>query len=36
VEAALQACQGNWAQAARRLGIDSSNLHKLAHRLGMK
>src|SRR5690606_9783206 len=33
---ALAATQGNWAQAARALGLDPSNLHKLARRLGMK
>jgi anaerobic nitric oxide reductase transcription regulator len=33
---ALQACDGNWAAAARRLGLDASNLHKLARRLGIK
>ena len=33
---ALAATRGNWAQAARALGLDPSNLHKLARRLGMK
>ncbi|NUO88746.1 MAG: nitric oxide reductase transcription regulator, partial [Cupriavidus sp.] len=33
---ALRDHGGNWAQAARRLGIDASNLHKLARRLGCK
>ncbi|MFT0531502.1 nitric oxide reductase transcriptional regulator NorR [Castellaniella hirudinis] len=33
---ALAAAQGNWAQAAKALGLDASNLHKLAKRLGMK
>lgn len=33
---ALAAHQGNWAQAARQLDVDASNLHKLARRLGMK
>lgn len=28
--------QGSWAGAARALDIDSSNLHKLARRLGLK
>lgn len=28
--------QNNWAQAAKLLGIDASNLHKLAKRLGLK
>ncbi len=27
---------GNWAAAARQLGIHRSNLHKLARRLGIK
>jgi len=33
---ALAAQGGNWAQAARHLGVDASNLHKLARRLGIK
>jgi anaerobic nitric oxide reductase transcription regulator len=33
---ALAAHDGNWAQAARRLEVDASNLHKLARRLGLK
>jgi len=33
---ALQAHGGQWAAAARTLGLDASNLHKLARRLGMK
>jgi anaerobic nitric oxide reductase transcription regulator len=32
----LDACDGNWAHAARRLDVDPSNLHKLARRLGLK
>ena len=36
VRAALDACSGNWADAARRLEVDPSNLHKLARRLGLK
>ena len=36
IRAALEAAQGNWAQAARQLGMDASNLHKLARRLGLK
>lgn len=32
----LEACKGNWANVARRLELDSSNLHKLAKRLGLK
>ncbi|WP_120997998.1 nitric oxide reductase transcriptional regulator NorR [Stutzerimonas urumqiensis] len=33
---ALRAADENWAQAARQLGLDASNLHKLARRLGIK
>lgn len=33
---ALAISDGNWATAARRLGVDPSNLHKLARRLGIK
>ena len=33
---ALAAHDGNWAAAARALGVDASNLHKLARRLGEK
>lgn len=33
---ALSKHQGSWAAAARELDIDSSNLHKLAQRLGLK
>lgn len=36
VRQALQSAGGNWAEAARWLGIDASNLHKLAKRLGVK
>lgn len=36
IRTALAQTQGNWAQAARRLGVDASNLHKLARRLGIK
>lgn len=36
VRQALQVTRGNWAEAARRLGVDASNLHKLAKRLGVK
>lgn len=36
IRAALQQHDDNWAQAARALGIDASNLHKLARRLGLK
>ncbi|MBF6631654.1 MAG: nitric oxide reductase transcriptional regulator NorR [Comamonas sp.] len=33
---ALDAHRGQWAQAARSLDVDPSNLHKLAKRLGLK
>ena len=33
---ALEASGENWAQAARLLDVDSSNLHKLARRLKLK
>lgn len=33
---ALDASHQNWADAARRLALDPSNLHKLALRLGLK
>lgn len=36
IRQALDAHQGQWAQAARALQVDSSNLHKLAKRLGLK
>ena len=36
ISAALAVHQGNWAQAARALDVDASNLHKLARRLGVK
>ncbi|MDR2851647.1 MAG: nitric oxide reductase transcriptional regulator NorR [Burkholderiaceae bacterium] len=36
IAAALTTHNQNWAQAARALGVDSSNLHKLARRLGLK
>lgn len=36
LQRALQASAGNWAQAARLLELDPSNLHKLARRLGLK
>lgn len=32
----LQACDANWSEAARRLGVDRGNLHRLARRLGIK
>lgn len=33
---AVAASGGNWSSAARRLGLDRSNLHHLARRLGLK
>ena len=33
---ALALHQDNWAAAARQLGLDASNLHKLARRVGLK
>jgi anaerobic nitric oxide reductase transcription regulator len=33
---ALNAAEGNWAAAARLLGMHRSNLHRLAQRLGIK
>jgi anaerobic nitric oxide reductase transcription regulator len=32
---ALLASEGNWAETARRLGLDRGNLHRLARRLGL-
>ena len=36
VSRAVTECGGNWADAARRLGVDRGNLHRLARRLGLK
>ena len=36
IEQALTIHQGNWAQAARALDLDASNLRKLARRVGFK
>jgi len=36
IEAAFRQSGGSWSQAARLLDIDSSNLHKLAQKLGVK
>ena len=36
VLAALARHQDNWAAAARELGLDRANLHRLAVRLGLK
>ena len=36
IEKTVDACNGRWAEAARRLSVDAGNLHRLAKRLGMK
>jgi anaerobic nitric oxide reductase transcription regulator len=36
IASAVEQNGGNWAAAARALGINRSNLHKLAKRLGIK
>jgi anaerobic nitric oxide reductase transcription regulator len=36
VRRALEETAGNWAEAARRLGMDRGNLHHMAQRLGVK
>ncbi len=36
IQRELARFQGNWAKVSRSLGIDTSNLHKLAKRLGLK
>ncbi|HET8731345.1 MAG TPA: nitric oxide reductase transcriptional regulator NorR [Moraxellaceae bacterium] len=36
IQQALSDADGNWRLAATRLGVDGSNLHKLARRLGLK
>ncbi|HRO61118.1 MAG TPA: helix-turn-helix domain-containing protein, partial [Burkholderiaceae bacterium] len=36
IRRALAASKGNWTQAARRLEVDPSNLHKLARRLELR
>lgn len=36
IRQALDRHQGNWAASARQLGLDASNLHKLAKRVGLK
>ncbi|WP_341667787.1 nitric oxide reductase transcriptional regulator NorR [Alcaligenes sp. SDU_A2] len=36
IRQALEQTDGNWSLAARRLGLDPSNLHKLAGKLGLK
>jgi transcriptional regulator with GAF, ATPase, and Fis domain len=36
IQAAVKKHHGNWAAAARELGLHRSNLHPLAARLGLK
>jgi anaerobic nitric oxide reductase transcription regulator len=36
IRSTLAECRGNWAETARRLGMDRGNLHRLAKRLGLK
>lgn len=36
IQQALARSAGNWSKAAQQLEVDSSNLHKLAKRLGLK
>jgi anaerobic nitric oxide reductase transcription regulator len=36
IRRALEANDGNWAAAARSLGLHRSNLHHLARRLGLR
>ncbi|MGZ8219892.1 nitric oxide reductase transcriptional regulator NorR [Methylomagnum sp.] len=36
VQATFAKANGNWAEAARLLGVDRGNLHRLAKRLGLK
>ncbi|HYL80334.1 MAG TPA: helix-turn-helix domain-containing protein, partial [Candidatus Acidoferrum sp.] len=36
IQAAVDRHQGNWAAAARELGMHRSNLHHLARRLGLQ
>ena len=36
IRSTLGEARGNWAEAARILGVDRGNLHRLAKRLGMK
>ena len=35
IETTVAECDDNWAEAARRLGVQRGNLHRLATRLGM-
>jgi anaerobic nitric oxide reductase transcription regulator len=36
LEEAVVNADGNWSEAARRLGVQRGNLHRLARRLGLK
>jgi anaerobic nitric oxide reductase transcription regulator len=36
IRTAVDSQSGNWAAAARQLGVNRSNLHKLAARPGLK
>jgi anaerobic nitric oxide reductase transcription regulator len=36
IRAAVERHDGNWAAAARELGVARANLHRLARRLGLK
>ncbi|MCB9832539.1 MAG: nitric oxide reductase transcriptional regulator NorR [Planctomycetes bacterium] len=36
IQKTLAAAGGNWSEAARRLGMDRSNLHRLGQRLGLR
>ncbi len=36
ITAAVERCDGNWARAAKQLGVDRANLHRMAKRLGMR
>jgi len=36
IQQALKSARGNWASAARKLGMHRSNLHHLARRLGLR
>ncbi len=36
IRQAMDSHEQHWAAAARQLGLDASNLHKLARRLGVK
>ncbi|MCB9558587.1 MAG: nitric oxide reductase transcriptional regulator NorR [Deltaproteobacteria bacterium] len=36
IRCAVDSSEGNWAEAARKLQVDRSNLHRMAQRLGLK